>query len=283
MRDRFRNPLVFLLVSAFFIATATRADEPVGGCTSGQARAGIKVAQPSRDVKLVQSAPGLAMERITGQAALSHLRNLHSRNPAAFVESRKKLKALGYEPTDQVYVERTIRNAKSKTDRSDPYLLLQNYSEQNGDGEIVFWSWTDGNDSTWEGSIYVEIYDDGAASTWDGQIDASTEAHPWVWYQKTWERPAFDFDIGFALPPLPGGFNSAIVLASSRPMSRQGILPVARGFGLWANCWRDFVVGGCITAAIGCRASGPGWAACFGGWCFGAEVAGAVVCYMQNP
>jgi hypothetical protein len=52
-------------------------------------------------------------------------------------------------------------------------------------------------------------------------------------------------------------------------------------FALLSNgavCWRNAVVGGCTTAAIGCIRVKVAWPACFATWCIGAEVGGAVAC-----
>jgi hypothetical protein len=45
----------------------------------------------------------------------------------------------------------------------------------------------------------------------------------------------------------------------------------------WGICTAIGSVGGCVTSAIGCAASGPGYALCFAGWCGGSIVGSAVV------
>lgn len=262
------------LISASALHAATPRKLPSCGA--------IQHVQLSEGVSLVRLANGVDVERLTGDAALAHLRNLMSRNPAAFAQSRKDLLARGFKPTETVFVERTLRQARSRWDQARPFQYVQDYSESNSDGEIVFWSWTDGDDDTWEGSIYVTIYSNGAETTWDGQIYDATEDHPWVWYQKTYERQPIDKQIEYSAPPLPGRGAEAIQLARlGQPMWKPEFLP-AGSFYNWSVCWRSAVVGGCTTAAVACRLSGPAWPGCFGAWCVGAEVGGAIGCYFAN-
>lgn len=226
------------------------------------------VHQLGDDVRLVQLNAETAVEQMNGQAARSHVRNLLSRQPQAFAASRKLMTERGYVPTDHYYVERTINLAAKKRGEGDNQFA---YSESNADGEIVIWSWDDGNPDTWEGSIYVEVYRDGSASTWDGQIDESRTDYPWIWYRKTWEKPGRGGPKPVHLvPPFP---TNGIQLASADYQ--------LAGFYEWAVCWRSGVVSGCTAAAIGCRRLGPAWAECFGFLCVGAEVGSAIGCAMK--
>lgn len=223
------------------------------------------------------------IERIAGEAALTHLRNLMSRNPEAFARSRQNLAARGYKPTDTVYVERTLRPLKGPGSSSSPYQLVQDYSESNADGEILFWSWSDGNNNTWEGAIHMVIYGNGAESTWDGQIDASTSEHPWVWYEKSWERPPREpIEIRYSFPPPASRGGDVIHLARSGPKWTNPHFVPAGSFYNWARCWRAGVVSGCSTAAVGCIATNGGWAGCWGAWCTGTLVGAGAGCYFMN-
>lgn len=247
-------------------------------------RSDVSGAMERLDGDVVRVALGsAAVERITGENARNRLRALIASNPAAFEQSQKRLRRLGWTPTEEVFVERSMSRIGNRDAAQPSFGLVQDHSEQNADGEILFWSWTDGDDSTWEGSIYVEIYSNGAASLWDGQIDASTSEHAWVWYEKSWERPARERPrVRFSAPPIPG--SAAQVVHFIRDDGRQlelGIMPAA-SFYRWAVCWRAAVVGGCTTAAIACRLSGPAWPACWAAWCIGAEVGGAIACYLSS-
>lgn len=240
------------------------------------------VTERSAEVHRVALADGAFVERLTGEAALAHLYNSMSRRPEAFAGARRALGARGFGATSTVYVERTIRLAKGPLGGGGATILpAQTHSEQNSDGEIVFWSWDDGQNATWEGAIYIEAYASGVAATWEGQIDASTAQHPWVYYRKTWEggggspHPTrLDH-----LPPLPGIFPAA-TSAMPRRSRPQGAEVLPASFGTWAICWRSCVVTGCGTAAVGCIASGPLWPKCFALWCLGAEAACGLGCLM---
>jgi hypothetical protein len=237
------------------------------------------------EVQLVAINNDVAVERIHGRAAAAHLENLLSRKPAAFVRAQQILRERGFTPTDFVYVERTLRRLNARLKSSSSVLPAQDYSEWNADGEIVFWSWTDGDDGTWEGSIYMEAYGDDSASTWEGQIDVSVEEYPWVYYSNTWTGDGDgggDDGGGDPLPtlkktpPRPGQIVPAV--ASSGYPSTMYMLV---GWNEWGRCWRGCVIGNCTTAAIACRYTGPLWAKCFGGWCGGSLVGCGVGCYFM--
>ena len=67
--------------------------------------------QGSTEIELVAVNENVAIEKLRGREALSHLYNLFSRKPQAFEAARKDLEERGFRPTDTVYVERTIRLA----------------------------------------------------------------------------------------------------------------------------------------------------------------------------
>lgn len=240
----------------------------------------VTVTAVSDDVSLIELPSGVAVEQLRGDAARAHLRNLQSRRPSAFVAAKKALAARGYTETDDVFVERTFRGTRSAYQNGSSNLRIQNYMEQNADGEIVYSSWTDGDDRTWEGTIYVEIYSDGAASTWDGQIDASTDDHPWVWHEMTWQRA------GSIEPEYDARWNRSVdaprdVYLARSASRRPGPYLLVGKFFDWANCHRANVVGGCVGGAVGCVLTGPGWAGCFGATCVGVQVASAITCYLN--
>ena len=240
------------------------------------------------DVVRVQLSEGVFAERLSGAAALAHLRNLMSRHPSAMTASRANLTGRGFAPTDVVYVERTIRLASDGSEQyGSSFSLAQDSGESNSDGEILFWSWDDGDDATWEGTIYMEMYSNGAASTWDGQINASNSQHDWVFYQKTWTsgsggpRPV-DFRTPGEAPPLPGRVPQVGYAVLSSGADHGSSPNVTVSWMGWAVCWRSCVVTGCGTAAVGCIRVGPGWPGCFAAWCIGAEIFCGVGCYLSN-
>lgn len=266
---------VFLAVSSYAATSRNNSIQPV-------------VQQINPDVKLIQFANGVNVEQLTGAAAVAHLNSVMLRHPDAFVAAHADLLARGFVPTNQIFVERMYHLVASKQQRSSesPYQLVQQSSEQNSDGEIMFESY-DGPGDTWQGTIYTELYSDGAASTWDGQVDTGNQDYPYNWTTETWSYGGSD-DTGpfnrqkMVKPPLPGTLSraAAIQLASWKP--GKTIVPVAVNWFNWSICWRDYVVGGCTTAAVGCIRVKAAWPACFATWCIGAEVGGAVACAMQN-
>jgi len=245
------------------------------------------VEQISPDVRLVRLTPEVAVEQIRGASAISHLNKLIARNPEAFAKARQNWARRGYTPTQEVFIERTVRNSQGIIDPSDELHRTQSSGESNAEGEILFWSY-DGPGYTWQGTIYVEVYADNTASVWEGQIDTSTEDHPWNFQEMTWSGSGGGYNGPDdqemrkpAPPPLPGHAlrSIGVHLAVNREAafgSGNGILPV--GFHNWAVCWRSWVVGGCTTAAIGCIRVKVAWPACFATWCIGAEVGGAIAC-----
>jgi hypothetical protein len=225
------------------------------------------------EIREVKISEDLRIQEMTGQAALDHLYNVLSRKPKAFSTARKSLASRGFLPTEKVYVERTVR-----------LVSPASLSDTSPDGEIVFWSWDDGDDGTWEGAIYVEVYSSGAASTWEGQLDVSTQDYPWIEVHKTWEGGAGGgggpLPVSFNGPPLPGSLVHVTPAVQSTGALAGSTSYMPASFYQWARCWRGCVVTGCTAAAIGCLATGPAWPGCFGFWCVGTEVGCAIGCYL---
>lgn len=272
---------VFVLLAVILMSAPAYAQAAEAAAVSPQVPWCDSASFSNVDVQRVSLGNDVVIERIKGTPALAHLQEILAKKPKVFQRARKELEERGFQPTDKVYIERSVRLA-SLSNSVDP-TLTGSYTETNADGQVVIWAWDDGDDSTWEGTIYIEVYANGSASTWQGQIDDSTEEHSWVYYTKTYEKPPRE--------PLPVNFNGprfsdrtpGIINAVFHPDAPQ--YPNAYmevGFYEWAKCWRACVVGGCITAAIGCKFSGPGWAPCFGGWCVGAEVGCGVSCALAK-
>lgn len=239
---------------------------PAAGSTSG-------------DVQRVKIGDDLWVEKLHGEAALAHLYNLLGRRPDALAAARRNLTVQGFSPTETVYVERVIGLAHGSAQESGSSVgLAQTYSEQDGRGEIVFWSWDDGQPNTWEGTIYIEIYSNGAASTWEGQINSGTTDHPWVYYRKTWEQqPRPPQQTLWDAPPLPGTVVPATMKTPFNGSPDEIML--AGTFYGWAKCWRQCVVGWCAGAAVACLGTTVNWPICWGAACSGAELACGINCY----
>lgn len=50
----------------------------------------------------------------------------------------------------------------------------------------------------------------------------------------------------------------------------------------WGSCTAIGTAAGCVTSAIGCAASGPGYLGCLGAWCGGSVVGSAVACAISQ-
>lgn len=262
--------LLLILVQAPLVAATTAAERPGSGvCSAPIASAeyfGSTAFVASEDERVVRVGPNILLQQLKGDAALAHLANLMSRRPNALGAARADLVQRGFRETDEVYVERILRLSVADSFGPGAIVPAQDYWEQNAQGEIVFWSFDDGDDSTWEGTIYFEEYSTGIASQTNGQIDASNQQHEWVFHNLVWSsgRP------GGPPPYRPSAFMPATV-----------ILAGGGGWSAWANCWRQNVVGGCGAAAVGCISVGPGWPACFGSTCVGVELGFGLACFFE--
>jgi hypothetical protein len=286
-----RHLLVAFTCLAVFAMSGPLIARPVRDSAVEKAGAALLWGDPSTwqsnsEIQRVALGNDVFVERLHGEAALAHLYNLMSRRPEAFAAARKSLEQRGFAPTNIVTVERTIRLARSRPKEGGALAVpAQTSSEQNSDGEIVFWSWDDGNNGTWEGEIYIEIYSTGAASTWEGQIDDSTDQYPWIYYRKLWEGAGgggpheVQNEVS---PPLPGSRAQIVpaVLLESCGLEAGRVVPVS--FYQWAVCWRACVLGGCTAAAAWCRLTGPAWPECWSVRCVAAEIGCAVSCYFAN-
>jgi hypothetical protein len=225
-----------------------------------------------------------AVEKLSGEAARSHLRNLLSRHPEAFTEAQRVARERGWKDADVVHVERTLAMTTGSWLKPGDVITAApaSFTEYNSDGEITFWSADAGTDSVWAGTIYVEVYSTGAASTWDGELDVSTTDYPWIWYQQTWERTPIDRQMKYeGPPPRPGQFLYAVLSDAPGGAGRYQTTAGCSGCGFarWAACWRIAVVTGCGSAAVACLRVGPLWPACWAYSCLGAEVGSAMGCY----
>lgn len=111
---------------------------------------------------------------LRGNAATAILADLQQRNPKAFAAAGKHLRDRGMIPTDTVIVART-----SGAPTTPDGVSSQDVTITTDSGQAVFWSWTDHDESTWEGVLYGENWDTGSSASIDGQVDTSTDAVIW--------------------------------------------------------------------------------------------------------
>lgn len=189
---------------------------------------GPSLASCSRAVSAEHNHPAipdnLTVQRIGGEEALTYLQQLEAKNPSVFSEVRRSLRGRGYEPTRTVSVSRTV---------ATPGLISD--SASSSDGEIVMWSWDDGDDGTWEGMVYVKRYSDGATATSEGQMDITVpEVRP-IWYRTiSIDRPGDD-------EPRPAGFGAG--WSTAEVMSHAVIQPGQSMSGVYAPASDGFSIG----------------------------------------
>lgn len=239
--------------------------------------------QVTNDMRLVELGHGRAVEQLRGQAARAHLQSLLARRPAALKKSHSRLVERGFTPSDEVFVERTLRKISGPVRGAESYRRAQTSGEYAADGEILFWSY-DGPGYTWQGTIYLNVYGWGEA-TWDGQIDTDSYDYPWTWVYQTWSEtcpegscPGDDEDgLAKLVPPRPG---SPYVFAklNSVPLTDVYRRVAFNNFYDWSTCWRQNVIGGCVTAAAVCWRVKAAFPACWAAGCIGVEVGYGIGC-----
>lgn len=216
---------------------------------------GPSLASCSRAVSAEHNHPAipdnLTVQRIGGEEALTYLQQLEAKNPSVFSEVRRSLRGRGYEPTRTVSVSRTV---------ATPGLISD--SASSSDGEIVMWSWDDGDDGTWEGMVYVKRYSDGATATSEGQMDITVpEVRP-IWYRTiSIDRPGDD-------EPRPAGFGAG--WSTAEVMSHAVIQPGQSMSGVYAPAsdgfdwftWMVCSVDLCYICMEGCTFAGQYWGHC---------------------
>lgn len=232
---------------------------------------------------------GRVLEELHGDPAYRHLQQLISRRPDAF--ANLSLLARGYRPSEEVLVQR-VRRPQHAANRGDGFsMFAQSYEESNSEGEIIFWSWDNGDPGTWEGVVWFEDYTTGLAGTNEAQVDiSSTEVHELVFLVNTWESGGGSggsgdmeqmvmWDAPRCATVVPGVRFASLDVGSTWVVGDYALASSGRfSWRRWGGCTVSWGVGGCAGAATGCALTGPGWAKCTGGFCAGAFVASAIGC-----
>lgn len=205
------------------------------------------------------------VDKLTSDTAHARLDAIKAQLPAEFRRAQAALEARGYKPTETVVVRRI-----QPLDKVRP---AQTYSD--GDTEIVFWSWDDGDDSTWEGEIYMENHTAGISLLLDGQIAVGNSAPTVTWETQIYRHgpltsPA-EPDPQVAMPR-----RRAMQLASltadwdgAAAGDESGIKLVQFGPRHRLQHWAECAATGCWSAMVACRFTGPGWPECAAGACLG--------------
>jgi hypothetical protein len=230
-----------------------------------------------REVAAFQAQGSLKLktEVRTGSSVSLRVRQLLSRKKA-FARAYKDMVSRGAKPAFEehgftilgVDLNKTVSYKKSA-------FTLQDISD--GDYEMSFFPFDDGDNSTWEGIIYVRgQYDEATYSLKidDMQEDLSQAGiYQEVYYPSDGGAPR---DCMNSPCPIQGPVSRsghAVRQASfSNHPSAVTLKPQQSRFRTWLGC----AASGCITAAIGCRYSGPGYFWCLGGWCGGSLLGCAI-------
>lgn len=221
------------------------------------ASAGIEV---SSGVYRTQGAGGSVIEVLTGEAASNHLRNLKARRVKAFETSDLSLRSRGWRPTGHAVVMRTLRPANARRDSSadSGIALVQNiYTDE---GEVVFSSWTDGDNQTWEGEMWAINYSTGGEVLQEGQIDSLT--HDVTYESTVWSKAgARDKDpVNLYRPQAKQG--SGILLAKNADFVRDPSIKLVVDMRKFFKDWIGCTLVGCGTSVAGCYFSGPLYIEC---------------------
>ncbi|HYR29460.1 MAG TPA: hypothetical protein VEU30_13400 [Thermoanaerobaculia bacterium] len=196
-------------------------------------------------------------ERLTGADAVAHVEKLQARHNH-LRKAANILRDRGYTISDDIQVIRTAESTQSRVQSS----------VSDAGGEMVFWAWDDGDDSTWEGVIYVEDFATGATATWNAQLDVSTDAFEVLWEQQVGGSGPSDGPNMTSLPdygrrsnvpqiasmsptvPVAGNASDSVLVQSTRSV-RHWLSCVSAGCGRNVFLMCVFYGPHCVAGACG--------------------------------
>lgn len=287
MYRRILSLLTILLAAVALPLSAAPAPSDATGCAPNVSLADTPTyasQDGERHIAMVNSK--IAVETLTGHRAVEYFQKLRAEKPARFKEAGKFLAQKGYKPTNTVTVFRTLRITEAQLRQGIvPPAVPQRASTTvtSSEGEVVFWSWDDGDDGTWEGSTYVERYSDGAYTNSDSQSDIQTSDYFEIWSDVTssgggGDGPGDDpIAVSFEPKQDANQVRFAVAGGPNAALMQQGALNprlVLDGFD-----WQGFLscsIGGCSGCAVSCAFTGPTWPGCFGPCCGAVVVACAI-------
>lgn len=258
MKTLVARTLSLVAILAFTAPLFATADQPEIATNSRNA-----------DVRRIETPDGKRIvEVIVGETAQAHLQNAKLRRSSAFEKAAQVLRQRGYKRTNEVVVLRTLdKQAWLRSQQS--IQPVEDYASTE-DGEIIFWSWDDGDDTTWEGSVYIEKYDTGGYVMLDGQLDPGYSDIPPVWEETIeYYGGGGGGEDGPREPmlqtlldqkPIKLASLSDISAAINRNVGDNDIQLVQWRAYLrdWGKCFGP----NCAVAIGTCRYSGPFWAKC---------------------
>lgn len=215
----------------------------------------------------------VVVETAAPQAARARLEQLKVQNPDAFSRAGIALAQHGCKATETIVVRHVSRRPAKKVQPTESYT--------DGDTEIVFWSWDDGDNATWEGEIYVINHSSGAEMLLDGQFDTTTQSLPVSWESTVYRRgPMTAPAEGSPTTSLPredsvqvAGLGNQGILAAVHAMRSNSIELVQTGPRRRLQHWAECAGGGCWSGLLACRFTGPAWVDCAAGTCMAVMVA----------
>lgn len=240
-------------------------------------RASVRHPQSASAFLLTAQQPPRNIEHLSGAAALAHLNNLKAKRARAFAAAIKDMHKRGFRPTDIVNVVRSTSLARDRRSATGAPAYHRTQTVGDASGELVMWAWDDGNDSTWEGVIYVEDYVNGINVTWDSQIDVATSDPTPVWEYEVAASNSAGTDLLMVRdrarrrPPAQVAAADGSVAFASAASAQNGdvqLVRLPRPVKEWLAC----TVAGCGSAALGCLYGGPSWGHCFALWCGGSAL-----------
>lgn len=268
MKNFARSTVIYLLVTAMTVLSVPLTPQFAASQQHVKREAvAFRTQEPSEKLKT---------EVRTGAAVSLRARQLLFRKKA-FAKAYKDMISRGVRPVfeEHGFTILGVDTKKTISYRKSASTAVQDISD--GDYEMSFFPFDNGDNSTWEGIVYVRGQYDEA--TYSVKLDATQEdlSQSEVYYENYY-------------PPEPrdGCGEGRPCLETARLNSSPAIQPVAyritpasanpnaimlgRRFRTWLGC----SAAGCITAAVGCAFSGPGYLACLGGWCGGSLLGCAV-------
>lgn len=260
MKNFARLTVIYLLVAAIIVPLAPQfaiAQERV------RREAAVRVQEPSQ----------LRTEVRTGAAISLRARQLLFRKKS-FAKAYSDLISRGARPVfeEHGFTILGVDTRRTVSYRRTASTVLQDISD--GDYEMSFFPFDNGDNSTWEGIIYVRGQYDEA--TYSIKLDATQEdiSQTHVYYEVYYPpdggpgecgggpcpilQVASLNDSGHTFRPVAYSPTNSSANSNARPLGNSRVR-------MWLGC----AAAGCTAAALGCLAGGPGYFKCLGLWCGG--------------
>jgi hypothetical protein len=255
--------IALLLTCALLVASGAPGYEVMGETVVANARPSSPTSQ-GRGTKNTQAImDDLKIERRIGEAVRLRADQLRRKNKA-IAKAMRELESRGMRPAFDasmsiVAVHKSGQMAKIS--KQDVIII-------DGDYELTFLSYDDGNNATWEGIIYFKRPE--GEVIYDAQFDITTT--PILLYQNRHGG----IDGSTTRAPVVAQNTRSLQLSpisyyAGQPASTTS-LQLRDALQRWAEC----AAAGCVSAAVVCRLSGPLWPQCAAIGCLGAMIQCAI-------